>query len=455
MKDQTISALQAKHMLQCWASQRDYKPIEVVSTDGCWIYTADGRKIFDLRSAHESINLGFRHPSVVQAMKEQMESVIYVTDDFATSPTAKLAQRLAEITPGDPEKKVYFSQSGATAIEAAVRGARLYKYNQVLGDDGYIPDAPRQYPFPYKIICRYRSWHGSTASAISASGDPRRWFAEPATAPGFIFGPDAGGPSSPFKAEDVDQNIEYLDYLIEQEGGNGKVAAFLVEPIVGSNGVRLPPPDYLEKLQGLCRKWDLLLIVDETMTGMGRTGRMFACEHYGIEPDILVMGKALGAYCPLAATVFSNRVAASFDDNIFGIGQSFSGHALGCAAALAAIEVLQTDGFLQHVREQGEWLNGRLRELLTRYPIISEIQGVGLFYTIHLASSQSGKPIRKATEKYEESLVSKIAQYLLEEHGIYTPSDKFGIWVVPPLVVTREELEWIVESIDDALTQFT
>ena len=253
----------------------------------------------------------------------------------------------------------------------------------------------------------------------------------------------------------MDQNIEYLDYLIEQEGGNGKVAAFLVEPIVGSNGVRLPPPDYLDKLQGLCRKWDLLLIVDETMTGMGRTGRMFACEHYGIEPDILVMGKALGAYCPLAATVFSNRVAASFDDNIFGIGQSFSGHALGCAAALAAIEVLQTDGFLQHVREQGEWLDGRLREFLARYPIISEIQGVGLFYTIHLASSQSGKPIRKATEKYDESLVSKIAQYLLEEHGIYTPSDKFGIWVVPPLVVTREELEWIVESIDDALTQFT
>ena len=158
------------------------------------------------------------------------------------------------------------------------------------------------------------------------------------------------------------RNIEYLDYLIEQEGGNGKVAAFLVEPIVGSNGVRLPPPDYLEKLQGLCRKWDLLLIVDETMTGMGRTGRMFACEHYGIEPDILVMGKALGAYCPLAATIFSNRVAASFDDNIFGIGQSFSGHALGCAAALAAIEVLQGDGFLQYVTRTGgmaRWATSR------------------------------------------------------------------------------------------------
>lgn len=450
-----FSTLQSAHMLQCWSTQRDYMPIEAVSADGCWIETADGRRIFDLRSAHESINLGFRHPAVLQAMREQMDRVVYVTDDFATEPTAKLAHRLASITPGDPNKKVYFSQSGAAAVEAAIRGARLYKYNQVLCGEEYPADAPKQYPFPYKIISRYRSWHGSTSAATSASGDPRRWFAEPLAAPGFVFGPDAGSPHSPFKEKDVDQNIEYLNYMIEQEGGNGKVAAVLVEPIVGSNGIRLPPPGYLEKLQELCHTWDLLLIADETMTGMGRTGHIFASEAYDIEPDIIVTGKSLGVYCPLAATIFSKQVAESFDDHIFGFGQSFSGHALAAAAALASIDVLQTDGFLKNVRQLGKHLGERLNELSSRHRVISEVQGCGLFWTVHLAMPDSNKPIRKATEKYEKSIVAEIASYLLAKHNIYTPSDKFGIWVVPPLVVTDEEIDWIADSIDDALSNCT
>lgn len=450
-----IPSLQSAHMLKCWSAQRDYVPIEAVSADGCWIETADGRRIFDLRSAHESINLGFRHPAVLQAMREQMEKVVYVTDDFATEPAARLAHRLAVITPGDPNKKVYFSQSGAAAVEAAIRGARLCKYNQVISNNGYPADAPKQYPFPYKIISRYRSWHGSTSGAISASGDPRRWFSEPLAAPGFVFGPDAGSPHSPFKDADVDQNIEYLDFMIEQEGGKGTVAAVLIEPIVGSNGIRLPPDGYLEKLQDLCREWDLLLIVDETMTGMGRTGQIFASEAYGIEPDIMVTGKSLGVYCPLAATIFSKSVAESFDDHIFGFGQSFSGHALAAAAALASIDVLQSDGFLSNVRQLGAQLGNRLKELPNRYRAVSEVQGRGLFWTVHLELPQSGKPIRKATEKYEKSVVADIASYLLTKHNIYTPSDKFGIWVVPPLVVTAKEIDWIADCLDDALRNCT
>ena len=455
MIQRDISTLQSAHMLKCWSAQRDYMPIEVVSADGCWIETADGRRIFDLRSAHESINLGFRHPAVLQAMREQMDKVVYVTDDFATEPTAELAQRLATITPGDPNKKVYFSQSGAAAVEAAIRGARLYQYNQVISDSGYLADAPKQYPFPYKIISRYRSWHGSTNAAISASGDPRRWFNEPLAAPGFVFGPDAGSPHSPFKESDVNQNIEYLNFMIEQEGGKGTVAAFLIEPIVGSNGIRLPPAGYLESVQDLCRKWDMLLIVDETMTGMGRTGHIFASDAYSIEPDIIVTGKALGVYCPLAATIFSKTVAESFDDHIFGFGQSFSGHALAAAAALASIDVLQSEGFLSNVRKLGAQLGDRLNELSNRYRIVSEVQGRGLFWTVHLATPQSGEPVRKATEKYDKSVVADIASYLLMTHNIYTPSDKFGVWVVPPLVVTAEEIDWIVDCIDDALKNCT
>lgn len=213
----------------------------------------------------------------------------------------------------------------------------------------------------------------------------------------------------------------------------------------------LPPEGYLEKLQKLCKRWNLLLIVDETMTGMGRTGKMFACEHYGIEPDILIMGKALGAYCPLAAVVFSESVSQSFDTNIFGHGQSYSGHALAAAAALASIDVLFDDRLLEHTQSMGTWVEKRLLVLAEKYPIVSHIQGIGLFWTVHIAGQDKNTPVRRATEKYEENLVASISQYLLQEHNIYTPSDKFGIWVVPPLVVTREEMKWVLDCIEDAL----
>ncbi len=455
MRQSEYSKLQARYMLQCWAQQHDYNPIEVIRTEGCWIYTTEGRKIFDLRSAHECINIGFRHPRVLEAIRQQMETVVYVTDDFASQTTAKLAEKLANLAPGDPNKKVYFCQSGAAAVEAAIHGARLYQYNQILSDSDCIPDAPQQYPFPYKIISRYRSWHGATIGATSASGDPRRWFTEPLTAPGFVFAPDAGGPHSPFDANSVDENIAYIDYMVEQEGGTNAVVGVLIEPIVGSNGIMLPPDGYLKKLQELCRKWKLLFIVDETMTGMGRTGKMFACEHYGIEPDILIMGKALGAYCPMAAVIFSKNVAESFDEHYFGHGQSYSGHALAAAGALASIETLFDDKLLEHTQAMGVRVEKRLQEISEKHAIVSHIQGIGLFWTIHISSEDPNKPVRRATEKYQKNLVASISEYLFDQHNIYTPSDKFGIWVVPPLVVTQEEMNWVLDCIDDALVQLT
>ncbi|HET7096225.1 MAG TPA: aminotransferase class III-fold pyridoxal phosphate-dependent enzyme [Casimicrobiaceae bacterium] len=449
-----FAALQARHLMQCWSAQRGYAPLAVDHTEGCWIHTSDGRRIFDLRSAHECINLGFRHPKVLAAMRAQMEKVVYVTDDFATEPTARLAARLAELAPGSPNKRVYFSQSGAAAIEAAIKGARQHAYVNALGGHAARIDAPQQYPYPYKIISRYRSWHGATAGAASASGDPRRWFQEPFTAPGIVFAPDAYAYRSPFGEGDAatQANLAYLDYVIEQEGGNNKVAAMLVETVVGSNGIIPPPPGYLEGLRALCDRWGILLIVDETMTGMGRTGRMFAFEHYGIEPDIVVLGKALGVYCPMAATIFSEKVARTFDDHIFGHGQSFSGHALASAAALASIDVLHDDGLLERTRELGDYLGGKLAALAVRHACVGDVRGIGLFWTLELVRDRATRePLRRATEKYERTIVKEVSEFLFRERDIYVPSDKFGIWVVPPLVVTREELDWVCAAIDDAL----
>jgi taurine---2-oxoglutarate transaminase len=380
-----------------------------------------------------------------------------VTDDFATPPTAELVRRLAELSPGSANKRVFLAQSGAAAVEAAIKGARLYQYNRLFrsGADHVAVDAPMQYPFPYKIISRYRSWHGSTAGAASASGDPRRWFQEPFTVPGVVFAPEANAYRSPFGqgADAVPANLAYLDYIIEQEGGSNKVAAVLIEPVVGSNGIIPPPPGYLRGLREICDRWNLLLIADETMTGLGRTGKLFAVEHDGLEPDIIVLGKALGAYCPLSATIFSEKVSRSFDDNIFGHGQSFSGHALACAAACASLDVLLEDGLLEAARTNGEYLGERLRQCARGHPCVGDVRGLGMFWTIELVKDRVTKePLRRATEKYTRTMVSRLADFLLEKRNVYVPSDKFGLWVVPPLIVTRNEIDFLIEAIDAALT---
>ncbi|MEP7205387.1 MAG: aspartate aminotransferase family protein [Casimicrobiaceae bacterium] len=454
MTDDDFASVQGRHLMQCWSAQAGYTPLPVRETRGCWIHTTDGRKIFDLRSAHECINLGFNHPKVLAAMRRQMESVVYVTDDFATAPTAALVETLARITPGGPDKKVFLSQSGAAAVEAAVKGARLHMYNAVIKGGAHV-DAPMQYPYPYKIITRYSSWHGSSAGAASVSGDPRRWFQEPLTVPGVVFAPEAN-PYRPLfgsGADAVQANLDYLDYLIEQEGGSNKVAAMLVEPVVGSNGIIVPPPGYLQGVRALCDQWGILMIADETMTGMGRTGRLFAVEHFDVVPDILVMGKALGVYCPLAATIFSERISRSFDHEIFGHGQSFSGHALGCAAALESLRVLLEDGVLENCQVMGAYLGARLHELADRHVSIGEVRGLGLFWTIELVRDRATRePLRRVTEKYSHTIVKEVALHLFRERNLYVPADKFGVWVVPPLIVTREEIDFIVAGIDDALT---
>jgi taurine--2-oxoglutarate transaminase len=446
---------QRKYLMQSWSVQGKYEPIPVEKTAGCWIHTEDGRRIFDLRSAHECINLGFNHPKVLQAMREQMEKVIYVTDDFATEPTAQLARTLAEITPGGSDKRTWFAQSGAAAVEAAIKAARFFKYNQILKNGVTPKSEPHLYPYPYKIISRYRSYHGATSGAMSVSGDPRRWLQEPFGASGVIFAPDAYCYRCPLGHTYPSCNIdcaEYIDQMIALEGGSNKVAAVIIEPIVGSNGIIPPPPEYLPKLRAICDKWDILLIADETMTGFGRTGKMFAIEHYDVVPDILVIGKSLGVYCPITAVVFNQKVAQSFEENLFGHGQSYSGHALASAAALAGINVLLEEGLIDLARENGEYLGSRLHALAAEHHSIGEVRGLGLFWTIELVKDRSTKePIRQPDEKYAHTMVSKIAEYLLQEKNIYIPADKFGIWIVPPLIVTREEIDFLVDSINDAL----
>lgn len=450
-----ISKTQGKYMMQCWSSQAGYAPIAVEKTEGCWIYTADGQKIFDLRSAHECINLGFNHPKVIAAIKEQLDGVIYVTDDFSTEPTAKLAQKLAEITPGSIHKKIWFGQSGSASVEAAIKGARFYKYNQLMenGKDSFT--SGKQYPYPYKVISRYRSWHGASTGALSASGDPRKWFSEPLTVPGHVMAPEVNPYRSPF-GDDPDglKSAEYLRYQVEMEGGSGFVAAILVEPVVGSNGIIPAPKAYMKRVREICDEFDLILIVDETMTGMGRTGKMLAIDHYDVEPDIIIMGKALGVYCPITATIFSEKVASTFEENIFGHGQSYSGHAFASAGALASIKILEEE-VLDDVEAKGKYLKEKLLKLQETYSFIGDVRGLGLMWTMELVKDMSTKEsFRSFSEKYKSTPIKQLSEYLLKEKNVYVPGDKFGVWIVPPLIVSYQELDWLVDQLDDAMNYF-
>lgn len=441
-----ISEIQKKYFTHNWGIQKDYNPVEVEKTDGCWIHTKDGRKIFDLRSAHECINIGFNNPRVIEAMKNQMGKVVYVTDDFATEPSALLAQKLASLVPGGVDKKVWFGQSGAAAVETALKAARNYKIRTSTENLNYINQ------FPYKIVSRYKSWHGSLSGALSVSGDPRRWFNEPFNTQGVVFAPEAHCYNCPLNHQFPQCDLacaDYIENIIENEGGKNRVAAVILETIVGSNGIIPPPDGYFERLNQILKKNDILLIVDETMTGMGRTGKFFAFEHYGLEPDIVIIGKALGAYCPITAVIFSERIAKSFDDFVFIQGQSFSGHALASAAALESINVLEEE-ILPTLSKKEKHLYDSLKSLEEKHNSVGEIRGKGLFWTIELKSNDK-YPVRKPTEKYRESIITKLAQFLLDEKNIYIPKDKFGIWIVPPLIVTFKEIDYIVESIDEAL----
>lgn len=448
----TTSQIYQSHVLQCWSTISGYNPIEVDRTEGCYIYTKDGRKIFDLRSAHECANVGFNNPVVLKAMQEQMQQCIYVTDDFATDITARLAEKLCDLAPGTSHKRVWFGQSGASAVEAAIKAARFYKYRQVFHENRSDYDAA-SYPYPYKIISRYRSWHGSTAGALSVSGDPRRWFAEPLVQPGVVFGPEVYPYRSPF-GEDPDglKSAAYLRHMVEMEGGKAYVAAILIEPVVGSNGIIPAPIPYMKAVRKICDEFDLVLIVDETMTGMGRTGTFLAIEHYNIEPDIIIMGKALGVFCPLSATIMTDKIWRTFEHSPFGHGQSYSGHALGCAAALASIQVLEDQRLFEHTLEMGKYLNNQLLKLKNKHRSVGEVRGLGLMYTMELVLDREKRtPVRSIGQKYQQNPIQDLAKFLLKEKNIYVPGDKFGLWITPPLIVTKEEIDMLVDAFDEAL----
>ncbi|WP_332898066.1 MULTISPECIES: aminotransferase family protein [unclassified Haladaptatus] len=423
-----LEQLDKKHVFGTWSYQSEVKPTQVVGASGNRIETADGKSYLDLSGQLMCSNLGHSADAVAEAMAEQAKTAAYVAPGYTTEARAKLGEKLAEVTPGNLSK-TFFSTSGTEAIEAAIKIARFVTGKQ-------------------KIVSRYRSYHGSTYGSISVTGDPRRLMAEPGI-PGTIKAPDPYAYGSTLEPM---ESLEYIDEMLMLEGDT--VAAILVEPIVGSNGILVPPDEYLPRLKEIAHDHGALLIVDEVMAGFGRTGEWFGCDLFDVTPDIMTMAKGLtGAYAPLGATIVTDEIAAHFEDNMFCHGHTYSGHPVAVAAGLAAVETYQRDGLIEQAKERGEYLGAKLDELAEKHPSVGESRGVGLFRGLELTKSTEGRvPFGQRVDKIStgKTVVDEVSG-AASEQGVYVANMINTLIIAPPLTITEDEIDEAVAALDTAL----
>ena len=423
-----IERLDKQYVFGTWSFQSEVSPTQVVGGEGSYFETADGSKILDFSGQLMCSNLGHSADRVADAVAEQVAQGAYFAPGYATEARARLGEKLAEITPGNLSK-TFFSTSGTEAVEAAIKIARFYTGKQ-------------------KIISRYRSYHGATYGSISVTGDPRRLAAEPGIS-GTIKAPDPYAYGSTLNPM---ESVEYIDEMLTLEGDT--VAAVLVEPIVGSNGILVPPAEYLPRLKEIAHDHGALLICDEVMAGFGRTGEWFGCDVFNVTPDIMTMAKGLtGAYQPLGATIVTDEIAAYFEDEMFCHGHTYAGHATACAAGLAAIETYEEDDLIERAKEVGEYLGEQIEGLVADHPSVGDTRGVGMFRGIELTrSSDERVPFGHRTDKISKgtTILGEVSARAYE-NGAYVASMINTLIIAPPLTISREEIDEGIAALNDAL----
>src|SRR5437867_7958548 len=430
-----VVAEDREYLIHSWSVQSALDPLPVAGAEGRYFWDYEGKRYLDFASQLVNVSIGHQHPKLVAAIKEQADRLCTIGPPMANDKRSELARLMAEVTPGDL-RYTFFTNGGAEANENAIRLARW-----VTGR--------------HKVIARYRSYHGATAGAITLTGDPRRWHAEPGL-PGVVRMLDPYTYRCPAGHPDpcpVCTGGPHLEELLMYEGPD-TVAAVILETVTGTNGVIPPPPGYLQSIRDTCDRHGVLLIFDEVIAGFGRTGKWFACENWDVVPDILTVAKGINSgYVPLGAMVISERIADWVRDKYFAGGLTYSGHPLACAAGVASIEAFREEGIVENAAEMGEVLGDGLAALADKHESIGEVRGLGLFYGVELVKDRETREPLVPFNASGEALtpMAKIAKAALA-NGLYLMTHWNVIIVAPPLTITRDELDEGLEKLDEALS---
>src|SRR5262245_7068264 len=427
MTGEEMIALSKKHTLFEWAAQSKVDPIPVAHAKGIYFYTPEGKRFIDFNSQLMCVNIGHGDERVTRAITEQLAVLPYANPFMATEPRARLGAKLAAIAPGDIDV-FFFTNGGAEANENAIKLARLATGR-------------------HKILARYRSYHGATAGSMSLTGDPRRWAAEPGM-PGVVHVLD------PYHGlergwETAEQSLAMLEEIIKLEGPH-TIAAFILESVTGTNGVLVPPDGYMQGVRKLCDKHGIMMICDEVMAGFGRTGEWFAIDHWNVVPDMICMAKGLtSAYVQLGAVGMRRHVADQFKDKVFYGGLTYNSHPLGCAAALATLQVYEEDKLIENARTMGVIMRQLMDDLMRKHPSVGAARSIGLFGLVELVRDRAKKtPLAPFNGTSEE--MAALSKFFRQE-GLYTFVRWHTFFTNPPLCITEEQLREAFTIIDRGL----
>ena len=424
------------HVFHSWSAQALISPLAVAGAEGSWMWDYDGKRYLDFSSQLMNVNIGHQHPKLVAAIQDAAGRLCTIAPFHANADRSEAARLIVEVAP-DNMAKVFFTNGGAEATENAIRMARLHTGR-------------------HKVFAAHRSYHGATAGSITLTGDPRRWPSEPSI-PGIVrfFGPYPYRSSfhAADEAEECARALAHLDELLMFEGPHN-VAAIIVEPVVGTNGILVPPPGYLAGVRELCDRHGILLIADEVMAGFGRCGEWFSIQHWDVQPDLICFAKGVNSgYVPLGGVVISAEVAASFDERAYPGGLTYSGHPLACASAVASINIFKEEDVIGRAARLGaEVIGPELEKLAARHPSVGEVRGLGVFWAIELVRDRETRemlvPYNAAGDAAKPMLEVAAA---CKERGLWPFTHFNRLHVVPPCTISDDDVRAGLSIIDEAL----
>jgi taurine--2-oxoglutarate transaminase len=424
------------HVFHSWSAQKALQPVVVAGAEGSWFWDEDGRRYLDFSSQLINMNIGHQHPKVVAAIREQAARLCTIAPFHANDQRSEAARLITELAPGDLDM-VFFTNGGAEATENATRMARL-----VTGR--------------HKVLTTYRSYHGATGASITMTGDPRRWPSEPGF-PGVVhfFGPYPYRSAfhATTEAEEAERALQHLEDVVMLEGAT-TVAAVMLETVVGTNGILVPPEGYLAGVRDLCDRHGIVMICDEVMAAFGRCGEWFAVDRWGITPDLICFAKGVNSgYVPLGGVIISRRIADAFAERPYPGGLTYSGHVLGCAAAVASITAMKEEGIIDHARALGTDVIGpELRALQARHPSVGDVRGLGVFWAIELVRDRATREMFvpfNATGEAAAPMNELVAA--CKARGLWPFVHFNRIHVTPPCTTSPDDVRLGIAILDEVL----